>query len=175
MMNPSPIKKAWLSLGSNMGESRENLTEAIRLIGEKDGVSVTKVSSFYATKPWGYTDQADFVNLVAEVETTLLPEKLLEHCLEVEQELGRIRVIHWGPRVVDVDVVLFESFESSTETLTVPHMRMWERAFVMVPLLEIAVGNVALKAELQRHGRSMEELEIAAENLQIEQGAIKDK
>ena len=110
------------------------------MLGATSGVKVTAVSSLYETRPVGYTEQPDFINLVAEVETSLDPHRLLRRCLEVEQEMGRVREAHWGPRLIDVDVLLYGDEVIADEELVLPHPEMLNRAFVMVPLLEIAPG-----------------------------------
>ena len=131
-------KRAYLGIGGNIGEKRANIEAAIALLNENSAIEVTKISSYYETEPVGYTDQDWFLNVVVEVETKLSPEELLAACQEVENELKRVRLIRWGPRTIDVDVLLYEGYESQDEILTVPHPRMTERAFVMVPLYEIA-------------------------------------
>ena len=98
---------------------------------------ITK-SSYYETEPVGYEDQDWFLNGVIQIETTLEPKKLLEFCQSIEKQLKRKRIIRWGPRTIDVDILLYEHYNSDEEILTLPHPRMKERAFVMIPLFEIA-------------------------------------
>lgn len=100
------------------------------------------VSSIYETAPVGYTDQADFLNVVISVATELDAHELLEACQGIEHELGRVRDIRWGPRTVDIDILLYNNDNIETESLIVPHPRMHERAFVLIPLLEIAPAVV---------------------------------
>ena len=102
------------------------------------GIHIVKLSSLYETSPWGYTEQDLFMNLVVLIETSLSPVELLDCCQFIEQELGRVRLIKWGPRVIDVDILLFEDETINTERLTIPHPFMTERDFVMIPLCEIA-------------------------------------
>ncbi|TFE01944.1 2-amino-4-hydroxy-6-hydroxymethyldihydropteridine diphosphokinase [Jeotgalibacillus sp. R-1-5s-1] len=128
---------AYVSLGSNIGDSLSNLQQAIRLLDETAGVKVKSVSSVYETDPVGYEDQQVFLNIAAGVETNLSPDELLVRCLEIEQTLGRERVIRWGPRAIDLDVLLYDDEQLETERLTIPHPRMHERSFVLVPLLEL--------------------------------------
>ncbi|WP_227397289.1 2-amino-4-hydroxy-6-hydroxymethyldihydropteridine diphosphokinase [Jeotgalibacillus aurantiacus] len=128
---------AYVSIGSNMGDSLSNLQQAIRLLDETAGVNVQSVSSVYETDPVGYEDQQVFLNIAAGVETDLSPDELLVRCLEIEQTLGRKRVIRWGPRTIDLDVLLYGNEQLDTERLTIPHPRMHERSFVLVPLLEL--------------------------------------
>lgn len=130
-------KKAYLSLGSNMGDRIGHLITAVELLERQSGINILNKSSLYTTAPVGYLEQDDFINAVLEIETTLAPEGLLETCQRIEQALKRERIIHWGPRTIDVDILWFEAFSSQTEMLQVPHPRMHERAFVMVPLSEI--------------------------------------
>ncbi|WP_186673382.1 2-amino-4-hydroxy-6-hydroxymethyldihydropteridine diphosphokinase [Sporosarcina sp. BP05] len=129
---------AYLSIGSNIGDRLYHLTEAVRALHSHDGIIVTSVSSIYETAPVGFTDQADFLNMVVCVETALTAQVLLEECQKVEHGLGRVRDVRWGPRTADLDILLYNSESIETENLIVPHPRMYERAFVLIPLLEIA-------------------------------------
>lgn len=128
---------AYLSLGSNMGDRERFLQAAVRALHHVDGIKVKRVSSIYETDPVGYVDQAQFLNIVLEITTDLEPLSLLDHCLQVEAELGRVREFRWGPRVIDVDVLLYNDEVIESERLQVPHPRMEERSFVLIPLLEI--------------------------------------
>jgi len=129
---------AYISIGANIGDRLHHLAEAVRALHSHERVEVTKVSSIYETAPVGYTDQADFLNIAVCVETTLDPYELLKVCQDIENGLGRVRNIRWGPRTVDLDILLYNNDNIEAENLTVPHPRMGERAFVLVPLLEIA-------------------------------------
>lgn len=129
--------RAFLGLGGNIGDKKENIQKALELLDRSDSIKVVQVSSFYETEPWGYEKQDWFMNVVAEVETELSPYELLDYCQFIEKELKRERLIRWGPRTIDVDILLYDGFESKDERLIVPHERMTERAFVMVPLYEI--------------------------------------
>ncbi|MGX9132886.1 2-amino-4-hydroxy-6-hydroxymethyldihydropteridine diphosphokinase [Rummeliibacillus sp. JY-2-4R] len=131
------MNKAYISLGSNMGDREVSLCHAVQLLQKYDAIDVIKVSSIYETDPVGYVDQDLFLNMVILVHTTLTAEELLEVCQEVEQELKRVRIIRWGPRTIDLDILLYNHDNIETETLIVPHARMHERAFVLVPLVEI--------------------------------------
>lgn len=132
--------RAWLGLGSNLGPRERNLRAAVRLLSESGGLEIVKVSSTYRTVPVGLTEQPDFLNLVAEVSTDLEPHALLRLCLEVEDGMGRVRGKRWGPRVIDVDVLLYGDEVVGSEELTIPHPEMLKRAFVLVPLVEIEPG-----------------------------------
>lgn len=153
------MKKAYLGIGGNIGDTKGNIESSIELLKESSDIIVTQVSSFYETEPVGYVDQDWFLNVVVEVETSLSPIELLKYCQGVENELKRVRTIRWGPRTIDVDILLFEDFESDSEILTVPHPRMTKRAFAMVPLYEI-------NQELEINGESINSI---VENLKGEQ------
>ncbi len=126
----------YIGLGSNMGNKLETCRKALALL---DRVGrVTAASSFYATEPIGYPDQEDFVNAVAELETELSPMALLAACHVIEDELGRRRLMHWGPRTIDLDILLYGSRVIDSDELSVPHPLMARRRFVLVPFCEIA-------------------------------------
>lgn len=128
---------AYLGIGGNIGDTKSNIEESIELLKASEYIEVTAMSSFYETEPVGYEYQDWFLNVVVEIVTTLEPLDLLKYCQHIENELKRVRVIRWGPRTVDVDILLYEDFKSDSEILTVPHPRMTGRAFAMVPLYEI--------------------------------------
>ena len=123
--------QAYLGLGSNIGDRKQQLLKAIDLIGNIKGIKVTKQSSIYETAPIGYTDQPNFLNLCLEIETELSPQQLLKHCLDIEQQLHRVREIRWGPRTLDIDILLYSDNIIETDNLSIPHPRMQERAFVL--------------------------------------------
>lgn len=134
-------KKAHLLLGANLGNRQSTLQKALALIHIQAG-EVVKTSSLYETAAWGITDQAPFLNLTVEIETELLPQHLLETLLDIERRLGRTREVpKYGPRVIDIDILLFEDEIIQTDDLTIPHPAMAKRRFTLVPLAEIA-GNV---------------------------------
>ena len=139
-MDDKEEHRVYLGLGSNLGDRRENLLAALRLLDGMEDVSVLEVSSVYETKPWGKTDQPDFLNLVTQVSTSRDPRTMLAACVEVERKLGRVREERWGPRVIDVDILLYDDLRIEEEDLVIPHPRMRERDFVMVPLLELRPG-----------------------------------
>ncbi|WP_071461114.1 2-amino-4-hydroxy-6-hydroxymethyldihydropteridine diphosphokinase [Bacillus massilinigeriensis] len=128
---------SFIALGSNMGDRFYNLEQAVRHLDSNEKIEVVNVSSVYETDPVGYEEQAPFLNMVVEVRTDLDPFLLLETCHKIEQSLGRKRELRWGPRTVDLDILLYNQEDIETDTLIVPHPRMWERAFVLVPLSEI--------------------------------------
>lgn len=129
---------AYISLGSNMGDKVQSLQQAVTLLNSHEQIDVLKSSSVYDTDPVGYEDQDLFMNIVVEVKTTLNATQLLVVCQEIEQELKRVRIVRWGPRTMDLDIILFGQEVIATETLSIPHPRMHERGFVLVPLAEIA-------------------------------------
>ena len=134
------MAKVYLSLGTNMGDRLENLREALFLVDE--GVRVDSVSSVYETEPWGFEDQDRFLNIALSGETDLSPVELLDFTQSIERAMKRVKTVRYGPRVIDVDILLYEGVAMDTERLTIPHPRMSERAFVLVPLREIAMDDV---------------------------------
>lgn len=132
------MAKAWLSLGANIGDPSAQLIEAIRQLDAHPNIRVTRKSSVISTKPWGKTDQPDFANMAAEVETDLEPIDLLHVALDIEREMGRVRKEVWGPRVIDIDIIAYERIEMQTGRLTLPHPHAHARDFVLDPLREIA-------------------------------------
>ena len=135
--NDAPVR-AYLGLGGNIGDPASAMAAALRALDADAGVDVVAVSSLYRTPPWGLTDQPDFLNAVAAVDCRLGARDLLALCLEVETSLKRVRDIRWGPRVIDIDILMFGSERIDEAGLQVPHPRMVERAFVRLPLSEIA-------------------------------------
>jgi 2-amino-4-hydroxy-6-hydroxymethyldihydropteridine diphosphokinase len=131
------MKKAYLSLGSNMGERRAHLDQALMLL-EAPRLQVTRISSCYETEPQGVRDQPWFLNVVTEVETTLFPRMLLNHVLAIERRMGRRRTGLKGPRNIDIDILLYGNFIVHTPSLEIPHPRMTGRRFVLAPLAELA-------------------------------------
>ncbi|MBT1154897.1 2-amino-4-hydroxy-6-hydroxymethyldihydropteridine diphosphokinase [Aminobacter anthyllidis] len=114
------------------------MAAALHMLDASGRTRVVEVSSLHRTPPWGKVDQPDFLNVTAEVATTLAPLELLELCLELERRLKRVRIERWGPRLIDIDVLLLGNSNVSDVGLEIPHPRMLDRAFVMVPLAEIA-------------------------------------
>lgn len=129
--------KAYLSLGSNLGDRVAHLKQAVECLESHPHIEVMGKSSFYTTAPVGYLEQEDFINIAVAIETSLAPKALLIVCQDIEQQLKRVRLIHWGPRTIDVDLLWFEDYQNESEQLTVPHPRMHERGFVMIPLCEL--------------------------------------
>jgi len=129
---------AYIALGSNISPRSDYLHQAIDRLGEHEGIDVLQISSIYETIPVGYTKQSDFLNMVIHVETSLTAHELLSYCQSIEQTLGRERLIKWGPRTIDLDILFYNQENIESEQLIVPHPRLQERAFVLVPLYEIA-------------------------------------
>ncbi len=133
-------ERVFISIGSNAGGRGANCSRAIEALSEASGIEVVAESPLYETEPWGNTDQPAFVNSAVEIRTTLSPSGLLEYLKALEHELGRVPTYRWGPRVLDLDIVFFGSRVVDTERLKVPHPFVSERAFVLVPLADIAPG-----------------------------------
>lgn len=127
-----------LGLGTNVGERELNLSRALQMMDSRYGINIKAVSSIYETAPYGVTDQADFLNMTVLVETGLKPLELLQACLSVEREMGRVRTRRWGPRIIDIDLLLYDDIKLSTAELTLPHPGIMQRGFVIIPLKDIA-------------------------------------
>ncbi len=131
------MKRVFLALGSNLGDRRTNIETAFKQLN-KSGVKVQKVSSLYRTEPIGYTAQPWFLNCAAEAMTDLMPLQLLRRCQAIQREMGRRPGPRNGPRLIDIDILLYENVVMRSPEVTIPHPRMAERRFVLVPLAEIA-------------------------------------
>lgn len=132
------MTEAFIGLGSNLGDRVENLATALSLLAETPGVKVLAVSRAYESEPWGVADQPTFANAVAKVRTELYADRFLDVLLQIEDDMGRERAERYGPRVIDLDLLLFGNDEWDSPRLTIPHPRMGEREFVVKPLLDIA-------------------------------------
>ena len=145
------MPQAWLALGGNVGDSSAILDQAVALLCDGNDVRLTARSADYRTPPWGVEDQAPFVNLCIAIDTTLSPHDLLTRAHAVERALGRDRAKEqrWGPRTADIDIIAYDNLTLDDGDLTLPHPRLFERAFVLVPLAEIApdlaIGGVRIK------------------------------
>jgi len=152
---------AYIGLGSNLQQPQQQLKTALGLLDEIEGVSLLQASSFYGSKPQGPQDQPDFINAVAKLSTQHSPEALLTQLQAVEQQLGKVKVRHWGERCIDLDLLLygqeevtaqgvvFNSVERQTVDLTLPHPMMWQRDFVLLPLYELQPDLILTDAKGQ--------------------------
>jgi 2-amino-4-hydroxy-6-hydroxymethyldihydropteridine diphosphokinase len=150
------LAEAFIALGGNIGDVRSTFDRAVAMLCDGVLVRLTARSSDYLTPPWGVTDQPPFINTVIAVSTSLAPHDLLARGLEVERALGRDRSgqRRWGPRVIDIDLLAYDDLVLSGADLTLPHPRLFERAFVLVPLAEIApdrvIAGIRVRAALAR-------------------------
>ena len=126
-----------LGLGANLGDRCGSIIAALKALAQHPDVTVTRVSSIYATPPWGIVDQPAFLNAAALVETSLSPEALLDVCQDIEREVGRRPGLRWGPREIDIDLLNIEGVRIASQRLSLPHTGLFERLFVLVPLHEI--------------------------------------
>ena len=131
-------KTAYVGIGSNLGDREGNLRRAVELLSAEDGVDVTGVSEIRETDPVGPVEQGPFLNGVVRVETDLTPRQLLQRLLGVEEHLGRVRAERWGPRTIDLDLLLYDDLYVDEPGLTVPHPRLHERRFALEPLADLA-------------------------------------
>ena len=132
------MHKVFLGLGSNVGNKIENIKKAINLLQEK--INNIEVAPFYVSKAVGYENQDDFVNTVLKGYTKLNPFELLEFTKQVEKQVGRIYRFHWGPREIDIDILFYDDLVINTEDLVIPHPRIQERDFVLMPLMDLEKG-----------------------------------
>jgi len=136
------IERSWhtafVALGSNMGDREGYLRFAVSELEKAHGCRVARVSGFIETKPYGYTDQDDFLNSCLELETLMTPHELLRLLLDIEKEAGRVRDARWGPRTLDLDIIFYDDIVISDDTLRIPHALAHKREFVLIPLSEIA-------------------------------------
>ncbi|MER9935643.1 2-amino-4-hydroxy-6-hydroxymethyldihydropteridine diphosphokinase [Mesorhizobium sp. M0088] len=156
-----PNSTVYLSLGGNLGDPAKSMGAALRMLDADADTRVTGVSSLYRTPPWGKLDQPDFLNAAAEFSTVLAPRALLDLCLDAERKLKRVREERWGPRLIDIDILVFGDRVIHETGLEVPHPRMLERAFVLAPLAEIAPSLVV-------SGRSITDRLVAVDTSGIE-------
>lgn len=159
------MNNVYLSLGTNIGERQENLKKAVQLLNENKSITIEAISSIYETAPVGYVDQPNFLNIALYIKTELNPQDTLAVCQSVENALGRVRDIRWGPRIIDLDILLYNDENIETDHLLVPHPRMFERAFVLVPLLEIA--KEPLGEKLSQAKKTLEKLNVEEEGVYL--------
>lgn len=149
---------AYLSIGSNIGNLKDNLNNALSSIKHLENITIKKVSNFLETKPFGNIEQNNFLNACLEIETLFTPQELLKELLSIENKLGRVRDIKWGPRVIDLDILLFNNSIIQDDNLAIPHPWMCERSFVLDPLNEIA-PNVIHPLEKKQISRLKRDLD----------------
>lgn len=142
------IQEAYIALGSNIGDRAGLLQQAIEMIHAHEGIQVLKVSHMYETDPVGYVDQPAFLNMVISVATCLSPILLLRSLLKLELQLGRIRKQRWGPRTIDLDLLLYDNVIMDQEELMLPHPRMMDRLFVLVPLHDVIADSHLLQEQV---------------------------
>ncbi len=137
------MHQVYIGLGSNLNHPVEQIKIALQSINSLNGVELIKQSSIYTSKPQGPQDQPDFANAVCKIQTVLTPQDLLSNLQQIEAQQGRVKLRHWGERLIDLDILLFDDLSVQTDNLTIPHAQMHLRDFVLVPLEEIA-GNITL-------------------------------
>lgn len=154
------MHSVYFSLGSNIGNTKENLDLATRLLGEK--VRIHKHSPYYETAPVGYQDQDWFLNIALKGETALAPEELLTFTQSIEQNMKRVKTIRFGPRNIDIDILLYDQLQLTTADLIIPHPRMLERAFVLVPLHDINpdldINGMPIKQAIEKLGQPLSDV-----------------
>jgi len=128
----------YVGLGSNLGDREQLLRQAVNLLAGLSDISILRISSIYETEPLGFTEQPNFLNAVVELKTGLDPEILLRACQDIEQQLNRVRDLKWGPRTIDLDILLYNDQRISSQVLTIPHPFLDQRLFVLIPLAEIS-------------------------------------
>jgi 2-amino-4-hydroxy-6-hydroxymethyldihydropteridine diphosphokinase len=151
------VQEAFVALGANMGDRESSLAEAIRRLQADAELEVRRVSKVYETAPVGFTDQPSFLNMAVCIGTDLNPVALLRRLLAIEQEMGRVRDVRWGPRNIDLDLLLHGEASMETPELTLPHPRMGQRAFVLVPLRDVWPEQIPFPWEEELSAFSMDE------------------
>ena len=139
---PTATVTGFIGLGSNLGDRESFLRQACENLATTEHLNIARVSAIYETEPWGYREQPAFLNAVARIETSLGPLQLFLAMQRIERQMGRTRQFRWGPREIDLDLLLYDKSVVDRPGLTVPHPAMYERGFVLVPLAEIAPGLV---------------------------------
>ena len=164
----------YLGFGANLGDRYGQIKRALGLIHALPATEITRLSSLYETAPAGYTEQGSFINGVAELETTLPPDELLKALLSIENSLGRIRTVHWGPRTIDLDILFYNHLILHQHDLIIPHPAITERGFVLYPLYELAprfvhpeMGcDIAMLLEKYRENGGEEEYPVVSLSLE---------
>lgn len=145
----------YLGLGTNLGDRLEKLQEAIYHLQQIEGIQINSLSSVYETDPVGVVNQPEFYNMVVKISTTLAPLELLDKTLAIEKKMHRVRTIRWGPRTIDIDILLYDEQEWDHPNLQIPHPRMWERAFVLIPLLDVIDSKTKEKWSIPKRVASL--------------------
>lgn len=151
------MQEAYVALGANLGDRESSLAEALRRLADEPGMELRRISPIYETAPVGFTDQPSFLNMTVCLGTDLEPLELLHRLLAIEQEMGRVREVRWGPRNIDLDLLLYGQVLTDMPELTLPHPRMGQRAFVLVPLHDIWPAEQVFPWEAQLTAFSLEE------------------
>ncbi|GBG97063.1 GTP cyclohydrolase I FolE [Lactococcus termiticola] len=154
------MHSVYLSLGSNMGDRQDYLRRAIASLGENPGILMEQVSRFYETSPVGGVVQDDFINVALKLSTTLGPDELLAFIHEVEAKLGRERLIHWGPRTIDIDILLYDELEMNSDDLTLPHPELFKRLFVLEPLAELLPDDGRIKTAIEQLSKTDQAVQV---------------
>jgi len=161
------VRQALVGLGSNLGDRAATLAGALTALRATAGVEIVAASPVFETAPVGLTEQPAFLNQVVALDTTLAPEALLAATQAIEQTFGRRRLVRWGPRTLDLDLLAYEGETRATERLALPHPRMLERAFVIVPLRELLREPRVRAAAWTSLRRQLESLPLAAEGVRL--------
>ena len=133
---------SYLGLGSNIGDKSKNLETAINYINSLENTEIIETASFITTKPYGYENQENFLNSVIKIKTKFSPQTLLSKILEIERKMGRVRKIHWGPRIIDIDILYYEDLIIDEDNLKIPHPEIPKRKFVLKSLLELCPDKI---------------------------------
>lgn len=162
------MKAVYLGLGSNIEPKVEYLKKAVKKLAAETEIILEKTSSLYSTKAYGYEDQADFINAVVYLKTSLTPEKLLQTVLKIESDLGRVRIKKWGPRTIDIDILFYNKLKYQSQDLIIPHPEIKKRAFVLIPLIEVAedqlfIEEISIKKWLHKLDYNQEEIKFYGE------------
>lgn len=153
-LNEPAMAEAYIALGSNMDDREGLLRQAVAALDSHPSITVKRLSAIYETDPVGYTEQPPFLNMVIAVNTVLEPLDLLKELLACEERLGRIRQVRWGPRTIDLDLLLYDNVRMDTVELALPHPRMMERAFVLVPLNDVLEQQHPLQPKAEAVSKS---------------------
>ncbi len=150
------MSTAYIGIGSNLGERQKNCEQAVEFLQHK-GITVKRRSSLYETKPWGVENQPSFLNMAIEIETDLSPGELLKLLKNIEAEIGREKSYHWGPRIIDLDILLYDDIVVNEDSLIIPHPYIHRRDFVLRPLYEIApdIKHPVLKLSIKELLRNL--------------------